>query len=103
MRCIKISDRKAVWDVLRVRCGRENAGVGRDFDKVTQTCINVMRDVSESFEIYGRVRQRWVMFSWQFSMYVDGVIRSMKAKGGEVRVKMRSESRMVVQRNRFCD
>lgn len=75
MRCAKIIDRKAVWDVLLVWCGTENVGVGKDFYKGTQTCINFVRQMSESFGIYRRVRHEWVVSSWQCNMYVDGVIR----------------------------
>ncbi len=43
------------------------------------------------------------MSSWLFSGYVDGVMREMKGKVGEVEVKMYTEGRWVQNSTLFAD
>ncbi len=53
-----------------------------------KACIKVNGETSESFGIQGGVRQGCVMSPWLFNLYMDGVIREMKAKVGDVGVEM---------------
>ncbi len=51
------------------------------FYKDAKACIKVNGETGESFGIQGGwVRQGYVMSLWFPNLYVDGVIREMKAK-----------------------
>ncbi len=88
----KVYDRidwTAVWDVLKVY------GVGgmlmngvKAFYKGAKACIKVNGETGESFGIHLRVRQGCVMSPWLFNLYMDGIIREMKAKVGDFGVEM---------------
>ncbi len=48
-------------------------------------------ETSEHFEIKVELRQGCVMSPWLFNIYMDGVMREMKGKVGEVGVRMYAE------------
>ncbi len=50
-------------------------------------------EISEHFEIKVGLRQGCVMSPWLFNIYMDGVIREVKGKVGEVGVIMYDEGR----------
>ncbi len=60
-------------------------------------------ETSEHFEIKVGLRQRYVMSPWLFNIYMDGVMREMKGKVGEVGVRMYVEGRKwVAEFNLIC-
>ena len=72
-------DRDAMWNVLRLHGiggrllrGMKNLYVG------SKACVRVGNEVSEWFPV--RVRQGCVMSTWQFNLYIDGVIREVNAQ-----------------------
>ncbi len=79
----------AMWDVLKVYDvgGKLLNGV-KAFYKDANACIRVVGGTRESLIIKGCVRQGCVMSPWLFNLYMDGVVREMKAKVGEVGVEM---------------
>jgi len=85
-------DWNAMWDVLKIY------GVGgpllngiKAFYKEASACVRVDGEMSESFNIRVGVRQGCVMSPWLFNVYMDGVIREMKAKLGKVGAKLNVE------------
>ncbi len=56
-------------------------------------CIKISGETSEHFEIKVGLRQGSIMSSWLFNIYMDGVMREMKGKVGEVGVRMYAEGR----------
>jgi len=83
----KASDRidwKALWDVLRMYGvgGRLLSGV-KAFYKGANACVKVNGKVVESFRIHGGVRQGCVMSPWLFNLFMDGVVREVKARAGD--------------------
>ena len=85
-------DWNALWDVLKIY------GVGgqlldgiKAFYKEASACVRVDGEFSDSFDIRVGVRQGCVMSPWLFNIYIDGVIREMKAKVGKVGARMNLE------------
>ncbi len=83
------TDWMAMWDVLKVYGvgGRLLNGM-KAFYKDAKACITVNGGTGENFKIIRGVRQGCVMSLWLFNLYMDGVIREMKAKVGDVVVEM---------------
>ena len=82
-------DWTAMWDVLKVYGIGGKLGKGiKAFYKDASACVKIEGDLSENFQIQGGVRQGCVMSPWLFNIYMDGVIREMKAKIGDVGVSM---------------
>ncbi len=50
-------------------------------------------ETSEHFKIKVGLSQGCVMSPWLFNIYMDGVMREMKGKAGEVGVRMYTEGR----------
>ncbi|MCP5003018.1 MAG: hypothetical protein GY941_03575 [Planctomycetes bacterium] len=80
-------DRMALWDVLGMY------GVGgcllegiKAFYKGASACVRVDGRLSETFDISVGVRQGCVMSPWLFNVYMDGCIREMKARVGDIGV-----------------
>jgi len=78
-------DWTALWDVLKVYGvgGKLLNGI-KAFYKDANACVRVNGEMSDSFRIQMGVRQGCVMSPWLFNLYMDGVIREMKAKVGGV-------------------
>ncbi len=54
---------------------------GRLLSGVKSFCRNANACVDERFRIYGGVRRGCVMSPWQFHLFIDRVVREMKAYG----------------------
>ncbi len=77
MRCIG-----GVW------CGWDVNEWGEAFYKNAKARIKVNGETGGSFGIQGgEVRQGCMMSPWLFNLYMNGVIRKMKAKVGDVGVE----------------
>ncbi len=50
--------------------------------------VSKLLEKQENIEIKVGLRQGCVMSPWLFNIYMDGIIREMKGKVGEVGVKM---------------
>ena len=92
-------DREALWNVLRVYGvgGQLLEGI-KAFYRNASACVRVDGEVSESFSVEVGVRQGCVMSPWLFNVFMDGCIREMKAKVGDVgaRLNLNGESWRVV-------
>ncbi len=51
-------------------------------------CVKINGEISEHFEIKVGLRQGCVMSPWLFNIYIDGVMREVKGKVGEVGERM---------------
>ncbi len=60
---------------------------------MNEECVKISGETSEQFEIKVGLRQGCVMSPWLFSIYMDGVMREMNGKVGEVGVRMYAEGR----------
>ncbi len=83
----------ALWEVLRIYgVGGKLLSAIKSFYEEASVCVKISRKISEDFEIkVGRLG--CVMSSWLFNIYMDGAIRGMKGKVGEVGVRMNTEGR----------
>ena len=74
-------DREGLWEVLRIYGvgGQLLNGMKAFYERVS-ACVKVDGETRESFEIKIGVRQGCVMSPWLFNIYMDGVVREMKAK-----------------------
>ena len=82
-------DWNSLWDVLKIY------GVGgqllmsiKAFYEGANACIKINGKMSESFCIKIGVRQGCVMSPWLFNIYMDGVLREVKAKAGDLGAKL---------------
>ena len=83
-------DREALWSVLKIY------GVGghllegiKDFYRRANVCVKVNGELSDSFDIDVGVRQSCVMSLWLFNIFMDGCMREMKAKVGNIGARMK--------------
>ena len=85
-------DWKSLWDVLKIYGvgGQLLQGI-KSFYKGANACVKINGKLSESFCIKTGVRQGCVMSPWLFNVYMDGVIREMKAKSGVLGAKLMNE------------
>ena len=85
-------DWDALWEVLKIYGvgGQLLQGI-KAFYQNASACVRIDGELSESFGIRVGVRQGCVMSPWLFNVYMDGVIREMKAKVGKVGAKMELE------------
>ena len=82
-------DWEAMWDVLRVyEVGGKLLNAVKAFYRDARACVRIDGEIGESFTIKGGVRQGCVMSPWLFNLYMDGVIREMKARAGNVGVEL---------------
>ncbi len=65
----------------------------KSFYEAASACVTISGETSEHFEIKVGLRQGCVMSPWLFNIYMDGVMRKVKGKVGEVGVKMYDEGR----------
>ncbi len=92
----------ALWEVLRIYgVGGKLLTAIKSFYEETSTCVKISGETSEHFEIKMGLRQGCVMSPWLFSIYMDGVMREMKGKVGEVGVRMYTEGRKWVLNSVF--
>ncbi|MEL7177812.1 MAG: reverse transcriptase domain-containing protein [Pseudomonadota bacterium] len=85
---------EGMWNVLRIY------GVGgqlldgiKAFYKGANACVRIKGKLSDCFQIKRGVRQGCVMSPWLFNIYMDGVIREMKARVMERGVELIHEER----------
>ena len=85
-------DWTGLWEVLGIYGvgGQLLKGV-KAFYKNASACVRSGGDLSAMFELKRGVRQGCVMSPWLFNVYMDGVIREMKARAGEVGVELGRE------------
>ncbi len=65
----------------------------KSFYEKASTCVKITGETSEHLEIKVGLRQGCVMSPWLFNIYMDGGMREMKGKVGEVGVGMYAEGR----------
>ncbi len=84
----------ALWEVLRIYgVGGRLLSAIKSFYEAASACVKINRETSEHFEIKVGLRQGCVMSPWLFNIYMDGVMREVKGKVGELGVKMYNEGR----------
>ncbi len=75
----------ALWDVLKIYgVGGKLLSSIKSFYEEASACVKISGEISEHFEIKVGLRQGCVMSPWLFNIYIDGVMREVKGKGGEV-------------------
>ncbi len=65
----------------------------KSFYEAASARVKINGEISEHFEIKVGLRQGCVMSPWLFNIYMDGVMREVKGKVGEVGVKLYNEGR----------
>ncbi len=86
----------AVWEVLRIYgVGGKMISSIKSFYEEASAYVKINGETSEHFEIKVGLRQGCVMSPWLFNIYIDGVMRVMKGKVGEVGVRMYAEGMLV--------
>ena len=84
----------ALWEVLMIYgVGGKLLSAVKSFYEEASACVKISGETSEHFEIKVGLRQGCVMSPWLFNIYMDGVMREMKGKVGEVGVRMYAEGR----------
>ncbi len=75
----------ALWDVLKIH-GVEGKLLSdiKSFYEEASACVKIRGETSEHFEIKVGLRQGCVMSPWMFNIYMDGVMRDVKAKLGKL-------------------
>ncbi len=87
-------DWQAWWEVLRIySVGGKLLRAIKSFNEAASACVKINGEASEHFEIKVGLRQGCVMSPWLFNIYMDGVMREVKGKVGEIGVKMYNEGR----------
>ncbi len=85
-------DWQALWEFLRIYCvGGKLLSAIKSFYEEASACVKINGETSEHFEIKVGLRQGCVMSPWLFNIYMDGVMREVKGKVGEVGVKLYNE------------
>ncbi len=84
----------ALWDVLKIygAGGRLFTAI-KSFYEEASTCVKISGETSEHFEIKVGLRQECAMSPWLFNIYMDGVMREVKGKVGEVGERLSDEGR----------
>ncbi len=83
-----------MWDVLKIYgVGGKLLSAINSFYEEESACFKSSGETSEHFEIKVGLRQGCVMSPWLFNIYMDGVMREVKGKVGEVGVRMYDEGR----------
>ncbi len=65
----------------------------KSFYEKASTCVKISGATSERFEIKVGLRQGCLMSPWLFNIYMVSVMREMKGKVREVRIRMYAEGR----------
>ncbi len=87
-------DRLALWDVLKIYdVGGKLFSAIKPFYEEASACVKISGETSEHFEIKVCLRQGCVMSPWLFNIFIDGVMREVKGKVGEVGVRMYDKGR----------
>ncbi len=75
----------ALWEVLRIYgVGGKMLSAIKSFYEAASACVKINGETTEHFEIKVGLRQGCVMSPWLFNIYMDGVMRKVKGKVGEV-------------------
>ena len=83
---------EALWEVLKIYgVGGKLLKAVQAFYRNSRACVRVNGKVSEEFDIHVGVRQGCVMSPWLFNIYMDGVMREMKARVGRGGVKLEKQ------------
>ncbi len=84
----------ALWEVLKIYGmeGKLLSAIKSVYGEAS-ACVKIRGETSEHFEIKVGLRQGCVMPPWLFNIYMDGVMREMKDKVGDVGVRMYTEGR----------
>jgi len=82
-------DRKAMWQVLQVYgVGGKLLRAVKGFYKESKACVRVSREEGEYFPVKVGLRQGCVMSPWLFNIFMDGVVREVKARVREQGARM---------------
>ena len=82
-------DWEALWEVLRIYgVGGKLLDALKDSYKGSKACVKYGGKISNYFDVGVGVRQGCVMSPWLFNVYMDGVIKEVKAKIAGAGVKM---------------
>ena len=99
-------DREAMWQVLRLYgIGGKLLGAVQSFYMESRACVRVGCEVSNWFPVKVGLRQGCVMSPWLFNVYMDGVVREVKARTYGKGVQMVGENgeRLQVSQLLFAD
>ncbi len=84
----------ALWDLLKIYgVGGKVLSAIKSFYEEASAYVKISGETSEYFEIKVDLRQGCVMSPWLFNVYIDGVMREVKGKVGEVGVRVYDEGR----------
>ncbi len=79
-------------DVFKVHgVGGKLLSAMKSFYEEAYACVKISGGRSEHFEVKVGLRQGCVMSPWLFNIYMDGVIREVEGKVGEVGLRMYDE------------
>ena len=82
-------DRSALWQVMSLYGIGGNVLRGiKSMYEGSVACVRVDEKVSECFSVNVGLRQGCVMSPWLFNLYMDGVVREVYARVGNVGVRM---------------
>ncbi len=78
-------NRKAPWNILKIYGvgGQRMEGV-KAFYREANAYVKVGGELSDSFAVGVRVRQGCAMSPWLFNIFMDGCMREVKAKVGNI-------------------
>ncbi len=80
---------EAMWDVLRVYgVGRRLLDGMKAFYRDANACVKVKGQMGERFKMNAGVRQGCIMSQWLFELFLDGVVRQLKAYVRNVGVQL---------------
>ncbi len=68
--------------------GGKLLSVIKSFYEEASACVKICGETSEHFKTRAGLRQVCVMSTWLFNIPMDGVMREMKGKAGEVGVQV---------------
>ena len=82
-------DRDAMWRVLRMYGvnGSLLKGIQSLYEE-SEACIRVCRKEGEGFGVKVGLRQGCVMSPWLFNLFMDGVMREVREKAGDLGANM---------------
>ena len=87
--------RGAMWRVLEMHCVNGNLlRAVKSFYDSSEVCVIVCRKKSDWFSVKVGLRQGCVMFLWLFNIFMDGVMREVRKRIGDVGVKLWDKARI---------